>query len=417
MQAKLTTKPSELKDYELRKRCDSEWRRICNTPVSPCDPQIEAFLQEFPNIKPEPFRWSRRKVLRLAYEALRGRAGTGGPLGKLRHLAGGPLQLNRVSAKDIGLEAFDGDAFAQFEPEIAKMFFDTLEQHMGGVPFWAVFEFGRIEHKPHFHIYTKQGACPIGVNNGVALDDELLEKTAYLLKPPVWNELNRVGYVTVKHAYPGMDIAQRVSCRGLPNKRTQVIGIQEIEVALGFGLSKPSDVEPLTKKELEVFEVVGESLDLPSMDITQPKLGTKISEVLEVAEQCLQRREKPTPPIIQDRQCLQRRENDSSESQCLQRKGVEAGLQQTLESKQPQEPSPDSMDWMTPEDFTRFTRLCELWESGSFDGQPGPFLTGFSDDLGKSLSPFMPQGDDCISGTQVYILTLTARALNLEAAA
>jgi hypothetical protein len=332
-------------------------------------------------------------------------------------LAGGPLQLNRISAKDIGLEAFDGDAFAQFEPEIAKMFFDTLEQHMGGVPFWAVFEFGRIEHKPHFHIFTAQGACPIGVSNGVVLDDELLEKTAYLLKPPVWNELNRVGYVTVKHAYPGKNIAQRVYCRGLPNKRTQVIGLKEIELAGGFSLAKPQAKSTLSKKELEVSEVVGESLDLPSMDITQPKLGTKISEVLEVADQTLLCRGKSTFPIIQDRETLLCRGNGSPESQTSRRKGVEAGVQHTPESKQPQEPSPDSMDWMTPEDFTRFTRLCELWESGSFDGQPGPFLTGFSDDLGKSLSPFMPQRDDCISGTQVYILTLTARALNLEAAA
>jgi hypothetical protein len=95
------------------------------------------------------------------------------------------------------------------------------------------------------------------VSNGIVRDTDLVERLTYLLKPPCWNLENFVGYISIKQAYPGKRVAARVVSRGLPNSRTRLVTVQEIEAATGLSLSKPQTTN-LSQKRNETTQLMSE---------------------------------------------------------------------------------------------------------------------------------------------------------------
>jgi hypothetical protein len=83
------------------------------------------------------------------------------------------------------------------------------------------------------------------------------------MKPPFFNVENFVAYISVKQAYPGRLVAGRTCSRGLPNSRTRLVTVQEIEAATGLSLSKPQTTEHIQKRN----ETTRQTLALETSDV------------------------------------------------------------------------------------------------------------------------------------------------------
>jgi hypothetical protein len=83
------------------------------------------------------------------------------------------------------------------------------------------------------------------------------------MKPPFFNVENFVAYISVKQAYPGRLVAARTCSRGLPNSRTRLVTVQEIEAATGLSLSKPQTTNLSQKRN----ETTRQTLALETSDV------------------------------------------------------------------------------------------------------------------------------------------------------
>jgi hypothetical protein len=230
------------KDYEVQRLANQHFRKLCaDTSRTDLDAEWSAFGEQFGTTKPEMFCHSTRRQRKLAYKALKG------SVGRLRVIAGEPLELRRVNLSEFGLSELENDIFTQFEPGLNRMVFDALQAALEGALYWGVLERGREFGRNHLHLLVKPGTCSLRVSNGIIPDEKLLEKVAYLMKPPVWNVGNFVAYVSTKQAY-GKRVTARMTSRGLGNARTCKISVQEIEAATGLSLSKPQTTEHIQKR-------------------------------------------------------------------------------------------------------------------------------------------------------------------------
>ncbi len=286
------------KDYKVQRLANQHFRKLCaDTSRTDLDTEFSAFGEQFGAVKPEMFSHSTRRQRKLAYMALKG------SVGRLRVIEGQELELRRGSLSEFGLSEFENDIFMQFEPGLNRMVFDSLQKTLGAdVPFWGVLERGRLSGRNHLHLLVKPGTCEIGVSNGIIPDEKLLEKVAYLMKPPFFNVENFVGYISVKQAYPEKRVASRMTSRGLGNARTCKISVQEIEAATGLSLSKPQTTEHVQKRnetvqQISAFETesVGEKTRLPlTSSFETESVGENASAYLQIESGRVYRRHIPT---------------------------------------------------------------------------------------------------------------------------
>lgn len=143
--SKPQTQLKDAKDYRLQKAAQNAWSALCSNPIGDVEGAVKQYMREHPKLKPEAFSSSGSKRTRLAWYQLRGKRKKGvchgGSLGRLRVLAGEPLELRRISFNEVGLEALERHECTQFVPNAVAMCFDNLEKHAGCL-FWAVLEFG-----------------------------------------------------------------------------------------------------------------------------------------------------------------------------------------------------------------------------------------------------------------------------------
>jgi hypothetical protein len=243
------TKPELIfvrKNYELQREAREDWDGLCfgseNTETG-----LRRHMETYPDIRPEAFKDSGRHKKRRGHEFLRGksRKGTyvGGPLGRVRVIAGKPLELRRIPFSAVlGLEGLESDLSLQFTPELVKFAVGTLKPHIGGPAFGCV-ENGRLSKTNHFHVFVAPGSCELGVSNGVISDERLPQAAAYLGKGPCWNFETALAYLKAKRARPGCDVPSRYFQYNLGNKRSRPITLEMIEEALGYSLAKPEAVE------------------------------------------------------------------------------------------------------------------------------------------------------------------------------
>jgi hypothetical protein len=204
-------------------------------------------METYPDIRPEAFKDGGRYKKLRGYEFLRGksRKGTyvGGPLGRVRVIAGKPLELRRIRFSAVpGLEGFESDVGLQFTPELIKFATDALKPHIDG-PVFSCIENGRLGKANHFHVFVAPGSCEVGVSNGVISDERLPQAAAYLGKGPCWNFETALAYLKAKRARPGSNVPSRYFHLNLGNKRSRLITLEMIEEALGYSLAKPEAVE------------------------------------------------------------------------------------------------------------------------------------------------------------------------------
>ncbi len=219
--------------YERNKVAQAEWRALCRADARrDAEPALREWMARYSELRPEPFIDAYRIKVRKAFTFLRG------DVGRLRVLAGEPLELRTVHFDKIGLEAFGEDFFAQFVPAYVKLAFDTLA---AAVPssFWGVIERGEESGRNHVHILVKPGSTKIGASNGVVLDSKLLGTLVYLAKPPTWSFEVALGYVSTKQLYDGAAVGSRYQHRGLTPQRVRKVSQDEIEAALGFSVALP----------------------------------------------------------------------------------------------------------------------------------------------------------------------------------
>jgi hypothetical protein len=384
-----TTQPKGPKDYRLKKAAQQEWIKLTKTPLDydDCEAAVRRFMAEHPEQVPEAFEDSGRARRRLAWESLRGRTRdgecVGGTLGRLRVEAGQPLELRRINLVELGISAnLKKDPHYQFLRESVQETFDALQKHVR--KFVGVLERGRDSLDNHVHAFVPQGSCKLGVSNGIVPDSELVQRAEYLMKRPEWNPHNATAYLQVKVCfYGGADVTSRISHRGLGNKRTNPITLQDIELAVGFSLAKPQAKSTLSKKEL----VVAESLDLPSTDIIQPKLGTKIQGKLGTK--------------ISEASILKLGHVGSKETELL------APDPELL--KQAQLPL---LRDATARDLELVGRLHHAWQLRLFDKEPGKIGAGKARDLGKALGYYFDR--KWLSSGEVGDLVQLALQLGLD---
>lgn len=220
--------------HERNKAAQADWRALCRADALG-DPEqdIAGWCERWFGITPEAFQDSGHARMRKAYNFLRGQ------VGRLRVLAGEPLELRTIdAAHHLEICAPREDVIFQFAPDCVAATFDRAADIADGA-FWGVLERGKRSSGHHLHTLGKPDSWNVGRSSGVIADADLPGLLCYLAKPPVWSPEVALGYVVVKRALEGGRVASRYALRGLPPKRLENITIRQIEATLGFDLAMP----------------------------------------------------------------------------------------------------------------------------------------------------------------------------------
>jgi hypothetical protein len=355
------------KDYEVQRLANQHFRKLyADASRTDLDAEWSAFGEKFGTTKPEMFCHSTRRETRKAYDALRG------SVGKLRVIIGQPLERRCIDLSEIGLEDFEYDIFVQFEPELNRMVFDSLQKALGDAPFFAVLERGRLSGRNHLHLLLAPGTCLLGAFGGIVKDTDLVEWLIYLMKPPLLNLENFTGYISVKQASPGRLAAGRICSRGLPNSRTRLITIQDIEVATGLSLTKPQATKHVQKESTTTRQ---------TLEFETSHVGGKTG----------------LP--------------DSSTFQTSHVGGNDFSVFQTSDVRvwSPNIPRLKEAD---PKTEVLIHNLKAVWLTGFFNNSPGRIGAGKCKDLGFSLGTYFKRS--WLSAGEVYDLAQLALSLGIE---
>jgi len=201
---------------------------------------LRVFKAMWKNYTPEPFYTPGSYKTRRGYELLRGReslvpSDNCGPVGRLRVIAGAPLERTFISFKDLpNVEDFLHDPDAQFSQQIIDWVTQDLAKIIKG-PFVAGLERG-LNKRNHVHVFHKKGACGVGTTELVS-DEKLPEKAGYIAKKPYWSDENALAYLRGAELNNGR-VPKRLITRRLGDFRTRVITVQDVENVTGLDLFK-----------------------------------------------------------------------------------------------------------------------------------------------------------------------------------
>ena len=201
---------------------------------------LERFEQRWPGYILEPFYTTGFYKTRKAYDLLRGQNtkhvfASCGSMGRLRVLAGGPLDRTIISFGALPkVRAFINDPDAQFSQQIMDWVGEDLTQFFVKGSFIAFVERGK-NSENHTHVFSRRGACKIGTTKSVP-DNELLEAVKYVVKKPYWTKENALAYL--RSANLSKQVGRRIIKHGLGDSRTRKITVYEVEQILGIELIK-----------------------------------------------------------------------------------------------------------------------------------------------------------------------------------
>lgn len=199
---------------------------------------LRVFKAMWKGYVPEPFYTPGGYRTRRGYELLRGReslvrADNCGPVGRLRVIAGAPLEWTCISFKDLpNVDAFLDDPDAQFSQQVIDWVTEDLEKLIKG-PFVAVVERG-LHDGNHIHALHKKGAYEAGASE-IVPDEKLPEKAGYISKKPYWSNQNALAYLESADMNNGR-VPKRIITRGLGDSRTRVITVQDVKEVTGLAL-------------------------------------------------------------------------------------------------------------------------------------------------------------------------------------
>jgi hypothetical protein len=201
---------------------------------------LRVFKAMWKNYTPEPFYTPGSYKTRRGYELLRGReslvpSDNCGPVGRLRVIAGAPLERTFISFKDLpNVEAFLSNPDAQFSQQVIDWVTQDLEKIIKG-PFVAGLERG-LNKGNHVHVFHQKGACSVGTSELVS-DEKLPEKAGYIAKKPYWSDENALAYLAGAELNNGR-VPKRLITRRLGDFRTRVITVRDVENVTGLDLFK-----------------------------------------------------------------------------------------------------------------------------------------------------------------------------------
>jgi hypothetical protein len=268
----------------MKSQLKHDWNKLCDG-TGDAEAGLRQFMATYGRASPEAFKDTGRHKARRGYELLRGKERNGvypgGSLGKVRVLAGQPLELRRIPFNVIPeLKGLEFDPSVQFEPELVKFANDALKPFVEGPAFGCI-ENGRVSKANHFHIFAAPGACKLGASNGVTPDSRLLQKSAYLGKNPPWNFENALAYLDAKRALAGGDIPSRYFTFNLGNARTRLVTLEMIEAAIGYSLAKPEAIPQLKVEAAAVSPAAAQASVMASLPQLQ---GATLREAEQVTE-------------------------------------------------------------------------------------------------------------------------------------
>lgn len=219
---------STQRHLEANRIGQAAWRALCKSSED-AETGIRRFQEQHPGIVPECFRGEddrdpleqkhrRRKGMELVYGKPQNGVRLGGDIGRLRVLAGEPLEHRVVYFRDVKrLASLRTDIFTQFSHEQMLYVASVLEDILPSPCFYNV-ERGDMEL--HSHFLCKQGATDLGRKVRLVPDDNLVTVAGYLGKRPLLDTENCLGYLTVRQAQAaltaqGSRVATRHLARGL----------------------------------------------------------------------------------------------------------------------------------------------------------------------------------------------------------
>lgn len=224
---------------EAYKLAQQDWRNLCNSDADP-EAGYYDYIAKHPDVIPEAFRnhldderegrARYQKARDLTYGKERDDVRSGGSIGRLRVLAGGPLQGSTLHFRQVGkLRPLEFDIFSQFADEQMEYIKGVLSVIVPDLC-WYIVEYGRYAGL-YVHLLHKTG-IRVGAGNRIIPDAQLLKQVEYLVKRPPFNFNNSLGYLSVRQAYAGRRVATRHLAVGLDARRVKV-SISEIEAILG----------------------------------------------------------------------------------------------------------------------------------------------------------------------------------------
>lgn len=202
---------------------------------------LDLFKKRWQGYKPEPFFSSGNYKRRRAYDLIGGRtrqdpSDACGPVGRLRILAGKPLERSIIDFADLPrVRKFAKDPDAEFDQQIMNWIHEDLRMFCVAGLFIAFVERGR-NGKNHINVLHKSGACKVGCQKKVP-DNRLFATVCYFSKKLYWNDENVLAYLGA--ANRNKRVASRIIKHKLGDSRTRKITVYEVEMALNMSLLKP----------------------------------------------------------------------------------------------------------------------------------------------------------------------------------
>ncbi len=187
--------------YDAQKLWDS-WH------VTPPDGSpFDLFTAQYPDIRPEDFdsgdeNLEAKYKRRMGREAIYGRKGSGGFVGRLRVIVGQPLE-HRVIAfgKEKALERFEHDPHALTDKTVNAELRSELKRLLPS-PCAVYLHRGKVNLKNHVHILQAPNTTKLGRNCGIVKDDILQTLAGYLGRHQYWERGLADAFITDKAMLP-----------------------------------------------------------------------------------------------------------------------------------------------------------------------------------------------------------------------
>lgn len=201
------------------------------------------FKQQWPDYVPEPFyatgNYKRRKAYGLLAGQLSGKPSDNcGPVGRLRVLAGKPLERSIIPFDRLPkVRKFVSDPDAQYHQQVMDWVKEDLAKFFVKGPFVAFVERG-MEGGNHVNVLHKQGACKRGARR-IIPDHKLFVTVLYFCKKPYWNDENALAYL--RSGSMNTRVAKRFIRHRLGDCRTGKITVLKVEQILKMKLLKSSE--------------------------------------------------------------------------------------------------------------------------------------------------------------------------------
>ncbi len=209
---------------------------------------LAVFKQRWPDYEPEQFFTTGNYKRRKGYDLLGGRtrrdpSDACGPVGRLRILAGKPLERSIIDFSLVPyVRKFAKDPDAQFDQQVMDWLHEDLAAFYVKGPFVAFVERGR-EGRNHVNVIHKQGACKIGSQKKVP-DSRLFATVCYFSKKLYWSDKNALAYLGA--ANRNKRVASRTIKHKLGDSRTRRITVHEVEKVLNRSLLKPKKTKNIS---------------------------------------------------------------------------------------------------------------------------------------------------------------------------